>query len=100
MTRDGLNAILNDGDLLSKFHSAKRAIFIFLDPFVDAMKMEVVIAFTLDRRAFISSELASGARQVKLIVANTATFHIDIPLPGCSRDPFVYLNSHVYSIQI
>ena len=89
-----LRIIFDGCDFLNPLLSAKWAVWTFVKPSVDAMKVEVVIALSLERRAIFSCKFAVRARQVELVLANPASFLVNVPLPGGSSDPLIDLNSH------
>eukprot|EP00397_Hematodinium_sp_SG-2012_P060163 GEMP01077984.1.p1 GENE.GEMP01077984.1~~GEMP01077984.1.p1 ORF type:complete len:105 (-),score=6.23 GEMP01077984.1:73-387(-) len=55
---------------------------IFIQPFHDAVEVEVVLASSPYRRAVVAGSLAVRATRVKGHLADGTTFIVNLPLPG------------------
>ena len=81
------------------FGPAERTVFVFVDPFDDAVKMESVFAFSDYGYAVIAWKLALWTGRLKGLLANRTLIIITyIPYPSGYPIPTQYFHFHLINI--
>ena len=88
------DSVFKDFDV--EFDSVERTVFMGLQPFVDAVHVEVVPTLAFNGRTVLARILALGTRHFVRIHANHTVRVTNVPIPGGHRKPIVYSHFHFH----